>query len=80
MEALFWPLTSTSFKLFLSPLLGSNTNALPPSDKYGPQAKQLKFLGFTNTEAVHEALDAVGGDINAAIQKLVPKTRPAFDL
>merc|ERR1719511_516675 len=59
---------------------GSNTNALPPSDKYGPQAKQLKFLGFTNTEAVHEALDAVGGDINAAIQKLVPKTRPAFDL
>ena len=59
---------------------GSNTSALPPSDKYGPQAKQLKFLGFTNSEAVYEALDAVGGDINAAIQKLVPKSKPAFDL
>ena len=68
------------FPFFLSLHLGSNTSALLPSEKYAPQAKQLQFLGFTNSEAVFEALDAVGGDINAAIQKLVPKSRPAFDL
>jgi len=59
---------------------GSNTNALPPAEKYAAQAKQLEFLGFTNSKAVLEALDFAGGDINAAIQRLVPKTKPAFDL
>lgn len=59
---------------------GSNTSALPPSEKYAAQAKQLEFLGFTNSTAVFEALDFAAGDINAAIQRLVPKSKPAFDL
>jgi len=59
---------------------GSVTNSQPPSEKYAAQAKQLSFLGFSNQVAVVEALELSGGNVNAAIERLVPKVKPAFDL
>ncbi|XP_021575004.1 ubiquilin-2 isoform X2 [Carlito syrichta] len=53
-------------------LAGANTPQLPnPEVRFQQQLEQLNAMGFLNREANLQALIATGGDINAAIERLL---------
>jgi len=44
--------------------------ALPPAQLYATQLQQMADMGFTDTETNTRALQATGGNVNAAIERL----------
>lgn len=52
-------------------LAGSNSQAQSPEVQFQQQLDQLSAMGFINHEANLQALIATGGDINAAIERLL---------
>ena len=53
-------------------LAGANPPQLPnPEVRFQQQLEQLNAMGFLNREANLQALIATGGDINAAIERLL---------
>ncbi|XP_044129706.1 ubiquilin-1 isoform X2 [Bufo gargarizans] len=55
----------------LQALSGSNTQLQNPEVRFQQQLDQLSAMGFLNREANLQALIATGGDINAAIERLL---------
>ncbi|KAF7459315.1 Ubiquitin family protein [Cryptosporidium felis] len=51
---------------------GNNSN-VPPAQLYMTQLNQLRDMGFIDTDASLSALQETGGDINAAINKLLER-------
>ncbi|XP_028565330.2 ubiquilin-4 [Podarcis muralis] len=52
-------------------LAGANSQAQSPEVRFQQQLEQLNAMGFINREANLQALIATGGDINAAIERLL---------
>ncbi|XP_077181441.1 ubiquilin-4 [Paroedura picta] len=52
-------------------LAGTNSQAQSPEVRFQQQLEQLNAMGFINREANLQALIATGGDINAAIERLL---------
>ncbi|XP_061461665.1 ubiquilin-4 isoform X2 [Rhineura floridana] len=52
-------------------LAGANSQAQTPEVRFQQQLEQLNAMGFINREANLQALIATGGDINAAIERLL---------
>lgn len=56
-------------------LLGANPPMVPtvqnPREVYASQIQQMKDMGFINEEKNIEALQSTGGDVNAAVEKLL---------
>uniref|UniRef100_A0A7M4EM73 Ubiquilin 4 n=1 Tax=Crocodylus porosus TaxID=8502 RepID=A0A7M4EM73_CROPO len=52
-------------------LAGGNSQAQSPEVRFQQQLEQLNAMGFINREANLQALIATGGDINAAIERLL---------
>ncbi|XP_053134446.1 ubiquilin-4 [Hemicordylus capensis] len=52
-------------------LAGANSQAPSPEVRFQQQLDQLQAMGFINREANLQALIATGGDINAAIERLL---------
>ncbi|XP_070586363.1 ubiquilin-4 [Erythrolamprus reginae] len=52
-------------------LAGNNPQAQSPEVRFHQQLEQLSAMGFTNREGNLQALVATGGDINAAIERLL---------
>lgn len=53
-------------------LSGSGNSQVPmPEVRFQQQLEQLNSMGFINREANLQALIATGGDINAAIERLL---------
>ncbi|XP_048369064.1 ubiquilin-4 isoform X2 [Sphaerodactylus townsendi] len=52
-------------------LAGANSQAQSPEVRFQQQLEQLNGMGFINREANLQALIATGGDINAAIERLL---------
>ncbi|KAM4664986.1 ubiquilin-4 [Discoglossus pictus] len=52
-------------------LAGGNSQVQGPEMRFQPQLEQLNAMGFINREANLQALIATGGDINAAIERLL---------
>uniref|UniRef100_A0A8D0DVV3 Ubiquilin-4 n=1 Tax=Salvator merianae TaxID=96440 RepID=A0A8D0DVV3_SALMN len=52
-------------------LAGANSQAQNPEVRFQQQLEQLNAMGFINREANLQALIATGGDINAAIERLL---------
>ncbi|XP_067832180.1 ubiquilin-4 isoform X2 [Heptranchias perlo] len=55
----------------LQMLAGANTQVQNPEVRFQQQLEQLSAMGFINREANLQALIATGGDINAAIERLL---------
>lgn len=55
----------------LQALSGANPQVQNPEVRFQPQLEQLSAMGFLNREANLQALIATGGDINAAIERLL---------
>ncbi|XP_035421172.1 ubiquilin-1 isoform X4 [Cygnus atratus] len=55
----------------LQALAGANTQLQNPEVRFQQQLEQLSAMGFLNREANLQALIATGGDINAAIERLL---------
>ncbi|KAM4710068.1 ubiquilin-1 [Discoglossus pictus] len=55
----------------LQALSGANAQVQNPEVRFQPQLEQLGSMGFLNREANLQALIATGGDINAAIERLL---------
>ncbi|OCT97921.1 ubiquilin-1 [Xenopus laevis] len=55
----------------LQALSGANPQNQNPEVRFQPQLEQLSAMGFLNREANLQALIATGGDINAAIERLL---------
>ncbi|KAE8633176.1 hypothetical protein XENTR_v10001807 [Xenopus tropicalis] len=55
----------------LQALSGANPQNPNPEVRFQPQLEQLSAMGFLNREANLQALIATGGDINAAIERLL---------
>ncbi|XP_075684638.1 ubiquilin-1 isoform X2 [Rhinoderma darwinii] len=55
----------------LQALSGANTQVQNPEVRFQQQLDQLTAMGFLNREANLQALIATGGDINAAIERLL---------
>ncbi|XP_069796384.1 ubiquilin-4 isoform X2 [Narcine bancroftii] len=55
----------------LQMLAGANTQGQSPEVRFQQQLEQLSAMGFINREANLQALIATGGDINAAIERLL---------
>ncbi|OCU01142.1 hypothetical protein XELAEV_18006928mg [Xenopus laevis] len=55
----------------LQALSGANPQNQNPEVRFQPQLEQLTAMGFLNREANIQALIATGGDINAAIERLL---------
>ncbi|XP_066567187.1 ubiquilin-1 isoform X2 [Amia ocellicauda] len=55
----------------LQALAGTNTQVQNPEVRFQQQLEQLSAMGFLNREANLQALIATGGDINAAIERLL---------
>ncbi|XP_051498802.1 ubiquilin-1 isoform X4 [Apus apus] len=55
----------------LQALAGANTQLQNPEIRFQQQLEQLSAMGFLNREANLQALIATGGDINAAIERLL---------
>ncbi|XP_072260195.1 ubiquilin-1 [Pyxicephalus adspersus] len=55
----------------LQALSGANPQVQNPEIRFQPQLEQLSAMGFLNREANLQALIATGGDINAAIERLL---------
>lgn len=54
--------------------LGSNIGAnpdVPPEQLYAAQLSQLQEMGFFDTQENLRALSAVGGNVNAAVERLL---------
>merc|ERR1712157_634306 len=52
----------------------TNTNtgsSLPPEELYASQLRQLQDMGFTNQEQNIAVLRQVGGNVNAAVDRLL---------
>lgn len=67
----FNPLLSQGFPGFTFPTPQMDTRQ--PEERFATQLQSLQEMGFTNREANIEALTAVGGDISAAITRLLNK-------
>jgi len=48
----------------------SNDNT-PPEEKYKTQLEQLEAMGFTNKSVNLEALKATGGNVDAAVERIL---------
>ncbi|XP_075264087.1 ubiquilin-1-like [Convolutriloba macropyga] len=46
-------------------------NQTPPEERFRLQLEQLQSMGFINREANIQALQATGGDVNAAVNRLL---------
>ncbi|XP_074851287.1 ubiquilin-1 isoform X2 [Carettochelys insculpta] len=55
----------------LQALVGANAQLQNPEVRFQQQLEQLSAMGFLNREANLQALIATGGDINAAIERLL---------
>ncbi|KAH1023442.1 hypothetical protein HUJ04_012643 [Dendroctonus ponderosae] len=55
-------------------MTAGNDQTLPPEQRYQQQLEQLTAMGFLNREANLQALISTFGDINAAVEKLDPKS------
>lgn len=65
------PLPSPQFiQQMVQALAGANPSQLPEV-RFQQQLEQLNAMGFLNREANLQALIATGGDINAAIERLL---------
>lgn len=54
--------------------LGGNQQAqdnTPPEEKYKDQLEQLNAMGFTNKEVNLQALQATGGNVEAAVERIL---------
>lgn len=49
----------------------STTDTTPPEEKYKSQLEQLEAMGFTNKNVNLEALKATGGNVDAAVERLL---------
>ncbi|CAH6780416.1 ubiquilin-2 [Phodopus roborovskii] len=67
------PITNHQFiQQMVQALAGTNLPHVPnPEVRYQQQLEQLSAMGFLNREANVQALIATGGDINAAIERLL---------
>ncbi|EKX74289.1 ubiquitin family member protein [Theileria equi strain WA] len=68
---MFNPFLSQGFPGFTFPTPQMDTRQ--PEERFATQLQSLQEMGFTNREANIEALTAVGGDISAAITRLLNK-------
>ena len=50
--------------------LGQNSN-LPPEERFKEQLKSLNDMGFVNKEVNIEALTATGGNVEAAVERIL---------
>ena len=55
---------------FMPPQQPVNAN-LPPAERYKDQLLQMKEMGFTNQELNIQMLDATGGNVQLAIERLL---------
>jgi len=46
-------------------------NAVPPEQLYASQLSQLQEMGFIDTQENIRALSAVGGNVHAAVERLL---------
>lgn len=46
-------------------------NAVPPEQLYAAQLSQLQEMGFFDIQENLRALSAVGGNVNAAVERLL---------
>lgn len=53
------------------PATTPEVNAVPPEQLYAAQLSQLQDMGFINTEANIQALRATGGNVHAAVERLL---------
>uniref|UniRef100_A0A673N1T7 Ubiquilin-4 n=1 Tax=Sinocyclocheilus rhinocerous TaxID=307959 RepID=A0A673N1T7_9TELE len=60
-----------SFPKMLQMFAGGNASTPTPEVRFQQQLEQLSAMGFINREANLQALIATGGDINAAIERLL---------
>lgn len=49
----------------------ASQNQTPPEERFRLQLEQLQGMGFINREANIQALQATGGDVNAAVNRLL---------
>jgi len=54
----------------LNPSAGGDPN-LPPAERFKDQLQQMKDMGFTNQDMNIEVLQQTGGNVNAAIERLL---------
>ncbi|XP_006887755.1 PREDICTED: ubiquilin-1-like [Elephantulus edwardii] len=62
---------ASMFNTMLQALAGVNPQLQNPEVRFQQQLEQLSAMGFLNREANLQALIATGGDINAAIERLL---------
>jgi ubiquilin len=58
----------------LNPNAGGNQGGdpnLPPAERYASQLQQMSDMGFTNQELNIQMLDASGGNVQIAIERLL---------
>ncbi|KFO31305.1 Ubiquilin-1 [Fukomys damarensis] len=65
------PLTPAAHSAMLHALAGVNPQLQNPEVSFQQQPEQLSAMGFLNREANLQVLIATGGDINAAIERLL---------
>jgi ubiquilin len=67
------PPTDTFSEFMARMVAGMNSQSenLPPEERYQAQLEQLTSMGFTNREANLQALVATFGDVSAAIERLL---------
>ncbi len=49
----------------------NSTNQIDPKEKYKEQNERLKEMGFTNEELNFQALAKTGGNVDAAVERLL---------
>lgn len=49
----------------------SNTQSVNPREAYKEQNEKLKEMGFINEEANFKALEKTGGNVDAAVERLL---------
>ena len=59
----------------MSNLGGANSN-VPPEERFKDQLQSLNDMGFTNKQANIQALQATGGNVEAAVERLLAMLGP----
>lgn len=72
------PAPDANFSKFMSLMVSQMSNSDPkllPVERYKLQMEHLKLMGFTEEEENLQTLTSVFGDVNAAVQKLLAKSK-----
>jgi len=65
------PLLNQMFQSMLQQQVGQSRSQQPPEERFRTQLEQLASMGFVDRAANLQALTATGGDVNAAIERLL---------